>query len=355
MIRSFNDKYFAAMSLGCEEISLIAARWNKNGEYVAEAFCRSAAKGIRKGTITNASQATESIHQALKKLKDKAGKDIHEVYTAISSDTINIMHSSGMVLLSKYGREVSKRDIDRCVDIASAVKMPLDREPLHNLVRGFSIDAQKEIKNPLDIEGVKLKTNVSIVTVSSPVIRNISKCISLAGYVPAKFVFSGLASSYRVLSPEDMQEGVVLLDLCRDQTDAILFKGGIIEDCRVFSVGKDDILADFGNVNEDAISSIWERIESLDGWITCSRYIVISEGTLADGIIEVMEKYFSGRVEAGSCQGRQFEDLPQERMGYIGSLGVLDYLQQEKQKKRISGGPIKQAITKAMLFVDKYF
>jgi len=305
--------------------------------------------------VTDAAMATSSIAEVLNKLQDRTGKRIQDVYAGISSTSISVTSSFGVLLLSKYGREVSAGDIKKCVQIGSAVKMTLDREPLHRIVRGFSLDGEKEIKNPLNLEGVKLGVNVNILTVNSSALHNMSKCISHAGFIPAGFVCAGLASAYRVLSEKDKETGAALLDICGDLTEVMVFQRGTLSNCKVFSAGMDDILSEDGSIDTAGLAKLIPRIVSLPGWEKVRKAVVIGEGAFIDNLAESLGKSFAFPVTSGTCIVRVFENLPPERAGYIGSLGILDYLQEEKRKQCPGGNIIKRGFNRALGFIDKYF
>jgi len=348
-------KYFAVLDVGCEKIAAVAAGWCKNGDYRIEAFSYTPAAGFRKGTVTDISMATDSVAMALSRLRKKTHGRIHEVYTAISSSSVEIVPSSGVLLLSRYGREISERDIKKCVGIASTVKMPLDREALHRIIGGFSVDGERGIKDPLNLEAVKLGACVDLVTINSTTLRNISKCISQAGFIPAGFVFSGLAASYRVLGADDREEGAALLDICADAAELSIFHRGRLKSCRVFPKGARYLSARDGGIDRAALEKLAGEFAKTDGWEKARKTVVIGEGTLVDGLIESLETVLPVPVTAGMCASRPLEELLPERAAYVRSLGVLDHLQQERRRGKDHRNILKRAANRAINFIDKYF
>ena len=320
-----------------------------------EGFSRSHSKGFRKGTVTDVSMATDSIRQALNKLREKTGKNIHDVYAGVSSSSVGIIPSTGTLLVSKYGREISETDIAKCVEIGSSVKIPLDKEPLHRIVRGFTVDGEREIKNPINLEAVKLGVNMNILTVNSSVLHNMSKCISQAGFMSAGFVFLGIASSRRVLSDDDRQSGVALLDVGGELTEAMIFDKGVLSNCKVFSLGLSDVQMEDGSMDPDMSRDLVGKIASLAGWDKIRKVVVIGQGAFISEFIELLEKLFGLPASAGNCISKPFEDLPHERTGYIGTLGILDYLHEEKLKERSERNIAKRTFNKVLNFVDRYF
>ena len=347
--------HFAVMDAGYHGISLVSATWTRNGDYISDGFCRVGARGFRKGIVVDAAMATDSIAGALNRLREKTGKKIEDVYTAVSSSSIKLMPSSGSLLLSKYGREVTSRDVKRCVEIGSAAKIPLEKEPLHWIVRGFSLDGEDEIKNPRNLEGVKLESRVNILTIDSSIVKNMSKCISQAGFLPAGFVFTGLAAAHRVLSPEDKESGVALIDICRDITEVMIFTKGILDGCKVFNTGTGDIIRENGTLDGAKLEELVPKITTMPAWEKARKIIIVGGGALMHDMVELLETSFTIPVKAGVCISRPFEDLPPDRTGYIGSLGILDCLQQERQKDRLEGNLLKRGINRALSFIERYF
>ena len=196
-------KSFAIMDTGSKSVTALAVTWTRGGEYILEAFCRMSSRGIDRGTITDLGLATDCISDVLTELKKKAKRDIHDVYAGVSSPSVKLTKTAGTILLSKHGKEISERDVKKCIKVAAEIKNPINKEALHKLVRTFTLDGEAGIRDPLNLEGVKLEADVNVLTINSSVLWNISKCIANAGFVPAGFVFSGLASSHRVLNEED--------------------------------------------------------------------------------------------------------------------------------------------------------
>ena len=349
------SKYFAAINTGNTRIYAAGASWDRSGDYCLHGMVNIPSTGFRKGSVTDASAAADSLSRAMDKLREKTGRKIHDVYAGISSTSVGVVRSSGVLLLSRHGREVQERDIKRCVSIGSTIKVPLDREPLHRIVDGFSIDDEREIDNPLNLEGVKLAVKVNIVTVSSSSLNNMSKCIAQAGYLPAGFAFSGLASSYRVLTENDRRISAALVDMSEDLTEVMVYRRGVLAGCRVLPLGTSDIRKEAGEADQAELDKLVAGLISVPGWDRVSKIILVGEGILAENMIESLEKVFAFPVIAGTCMVRPFEELPPDRGGYISSLGLLDYLREQRQKKRRTGSLLKTAVDRGVSFLDRYF
>ncbi|MFH1847386.1 MAG: hypothetical protein ABH869_07530 [Candidatus Omnitrophota bacterium] len=348
-------RYFAVLDAGCQGINAVAAQWGKDSDYTIEGFCRGASKGFRKGRAIDVSMAVDSISGVLDILKGKTGKRIQDIYMGVTSVSIEVTPSSGILVLSKYGREVTLKDIARCKRIASTIKLPINREVLHGTVKGFYLDGEVNIKWPVNLEGVKLGVDMNVITVSSSVLSNLSKCISLAGYVPAGFIFSGFASACRVLDFEDKEEGTALIDISSDMTEILIFSEGLLADCKVFSSGTQDFCLKNDGINGNLIEELCSRITGLPYWQKVNKISLIGEGSLKDSLIETLEERFNIPISTGVCKVRPSEDLPADRMGYIGSLGVLDYLTEERRTTQTDRSIIPRGINAVMGFIDKYF
>ncbi len=349
------EKYVAVINAGRGEVSAVMARWRKNGSCVFEDFARVKSEAFSGGIISDVVQASGSISEVLNKLTEKTGKKASDVYAAVTSASIDRISSSGVVLLSKYGREVRQRDIARCIDIASTVKIPLDKEPLHKIAREFYIDSEKGIKNPMDLDGVKLGVDVNILTINSSVLNNMSKCIAHAGFVPAGFVFSGLASSYRFLNDEDKNMVTAIFNLHKNLTEIMLFDRGTLADCRVFSYGTDKYVSGNGIVERSVLENLYSEGTKLCEWEKVQKIIVAGSGALFEELIEFSEQFFNVPIVAGVCARKDYEELPPERAGYSAPLGVLDYLTSENQKNHICTGALKRFFSGTIKFIDKYF
>jgi len=349
------EKYFAVIDAGRSEVAAIMARRLKNGDCVFEALARVKSDAFNNGVVSDIVKASGSISEVLNKLIEKSGKKAQDVYAVVTSASVERISSSGMVLLSKYGREVRQRDISRCIDIASTVKIPLDKEPLHKIAREFYIDGEKGIKNPIDLEGVKLGVDVNILTINSSVLNNMSKCIAHAGFVPAGFIFSGLASSYRFLNDEDRNMVTAIVNTHKDLTEIMIFDQGTLADCRVFSYGTDEFVSKNGIIARSTLENLYSEAVKLYGWENVQKIIISGTGALFDELIETSEQFFNIPVVAGICARKDYEELPPERAEYSAPLGVLDYLTHENKKNHICTGSLKKLLSGAVKFIDKYF
>ncbi len=202
----------------------------------------SPSRGLRKGVVINIEATVESIQQAVTQAETMAGAPITSVFAAISGSHIKGFNSHGIVGIKN--REVSHQDIDRVIEAAKAVAIPLDREILHVLPQEFIIDEQDGIKEPLGISGVRLEAKVHIVTGAVASAQNIVKCANRCGLAVRDIVLASLASGRAVLSPEEQELGVCLIDIGGGTADLTVFHAGAVKYTSVVSVGGNHITND---------------------------------------------------------------------------------------------------------------
>ncbi len=199
-------------------------------------------KGLRKGVVVNIEATVASIKQAIDEAELMAGCEIATVYTGIAGGHIKGFNSHGIVAVKD--KEVREADIQRVIDAAKAVAIPLDREVIHVLPQEFVIDDQGGIKEPLGMAGVRLEAKVHIVTGAVSSAQNIAKCANRTGLNVADIVLQPLASAEAVLSEDEKELGVCLVDIGGGTTDMAIFSGGAIVHTAVIALGGNNLTSD---------------------------------------------------------------------------------------------------------------
>jgi cell division protein FtsA len=198
--------------------------------------------GLRKGVVINIEATVESINSALAQAEAMAGRPIKSVFASISGNHIQSFNSHGIVGIKE--REVGRLDIEKVIEAAKAVAIPLDREVLHVLPQEFIIDEQDGIKEPLGISGVRLEARVHIITGAIASAQNIVKCANRCGLSVSDIVLAPLATARAVLSEEEKELGVCLLDIGGGTTDLTVFHNGAIKHTAVLPIGGNHITND---------------------------------------------------------------------------------------------------------------
>jgi cell division protein FtsA len=201
-----------------------------------------ASEGLRKGVVINIEKTVHSIKEAIQEAETMAGCEISSVYAGIAGGHIKGFNSHGVIALKE--REVTKKDIERVIEAASAVAIPMDREVIHILTQEFIVDDQEDIIDPLGMSGVRLEAKIHIVTGAVTSAQNIIKCANRAGLDVYDIVLQSLASSEAVLTEEESNLGVALIDFGGGTTDMAVFSRGAIKHTSVLALGGDNLTYD---------------------------------------------------------------------------------------------------------------
>ena len=199
-------------------------------------------QGLRKGVVINIEATVNSLNKAIEAAGLMAGCEIHTVFTSISGGHIKAFNSHGIVAVKN--KEVGPRDLERVIDAAKAVAIPMDREVLHVLPQDYIIDDQDGIKEPLGMSGVRLEAKVHIVTGAVTSAQNIVKCCNRTGLSVAEIVLAPLSAAETVLSDEERELGVLLVDMGGGTTDMAVFHDGTVKHTAVIGIGGNHITND---------------------------------------------------------------------------------------------------------------
>ena len=199
-------------------------------------------EGLRKGVVINIEKTVNSIKEAVEEAETMAGCEISSVYAGIAGGHIKGFNSHGVIALKE--KEVTKKDLERVIEAASAVAIPMDREVIHVLTQEFIVDEQDGIIDPMGMSGVRLEAKIHIVTGAVTSAQNIIKCANRAGLDVCDIVLQSLASSEAVLTDEERNLGVALLDFGGGTTDLAVFARGTIKHTSVLALGGDNVTYD---------------------------------------------------------------------------------------------------------------
>ncbi|MCJ7773355.1 MAG: cell division protein FtsA [Desulfobacterales bacterium] len=198
--------------------------------------------GLRKGVVVNIESTVESIKKAVEEAELMAGCEISSVYTGIAGGHITGFNSRGIVAIK--GQEITEHDVQRVIDAARAVAIPMDREVIHVLPQEFIVDEQTGIQNPVGMAGVRLEAKIHIVTGAVTSAHNIVKCANRAGLDVCDIVLESLASGEAVLTVEEKELGTALVDLGGGTTDLAIFSGNNIRHTFVLALGGNNLTND---------------------------------------------------------------------------------------------------------------
>src|SRR5512147_1402312 len=229
-----------------------------------------ASSGLRKGVVINIESTVSSIKRAVEEAALMAGCEIHTVFAGISGGHIKSFNSHGIVAVKN--KEVAQRDLERVIDAAKAVAIPMDREVLHVLPQDYIIDDQDGIRDPLGMSGVRLEAKVHIVTGAVASAQNVIKCCNRAGLNVAEIVLAPLAAADAVLTDEERELGVVLVDVGGGTTDIAVYHDGTVKHTAVVPIGGNHITNDIAAGLRTAFNDA-ERLKQRYG---CARASMVS-------------------------------------------------------------------------------
>ena len=183
-------------------------------------------QGIKKAVVVDMDAATECVREAVRIASEQSGVEIKTVHIGVAGGHVECRKSFGATGIK--GREISTRDLDRVIESASSVYVPLDRDVLHVLPSDFIVDGQDGIVQPLGMSGVKLEVNVRVITAAHSAIENLIRCCERAGLQVMDTVLEPIASARAVVTEEEMNEGVLIVDMGGGTTDLALYKDGML-------------------------------------------------------------------------------------------------------------------------------
>ena len=239
--RDSND-LIVGLDVGTSKIVAIVAQLLPDGRYEIVGLGQHESRGLRKGVVVNIEHTVQSIQKALEEAELMADCKIRTVYTGIAGSHIRSFNSSGMVAIKD--KEVNEADVTRVIETAKAVNIPTDQQILHVLPQEFIIDGQEDIREPIGMSGVRLEVKVHIVTGAVSAVQNIVKCVRRCGLEVADLTLQPLASSNAVLTDDEKELGVALVDIGGGTTDIAIFTGGAIRHTAVIPIAGDQITND---------------------------------------------------------------------------------------------------------------
>lgn len=238
------DRTISSIDIGSSKITTLIATAGEEDLVNVLGVSTVPSRGLRKGQVVNIVDATASISQSLEAAERMAGTTIGTAFVSIGGNHITSLNSHGVVAVAEPEKEITAHDVSRVIDAAKAVQLPSSREVLHVLPRGYIVDGQEGIVDPVGMTGVRLEVDTHLVTGGSTAVRNHHKCVEDLGVDMGGIVFGGLASSYATLSDTERELGVVLVDIGGGTTDVAIFIEGALSYSSVIPIGAINITKD---------------------------------------------------------------------------------------------------------------
>ena len=343
--------------------------------------------GLRKGVVVDIDETVRSIEKAVEKAEKDSGCEIDAVYVGIAGGHIKSFNSDGSIPIKH--KEITKKDLERVIDVASAVAIPMDREIIQTIVQEYKVDDEEGIQNPIGMSGVRLGVRLHIITAAVTAAQNIIKCVNNAGLDVCDIILQAIASSDAVLKEDEKKGNVILIDLGGGTTDMAVFSKGAIRHTSVLPLGGNNLTYDLsvglktsqkeaeeikkkygcGSVSlvsedefveikgfnengtrkvsrkriaeileprvEEIFSLLYEDLIRAEVDVDLNCGVIITGGSaLLNGIVEVAERIFRVPARIGypkDVGGRS--EIAKEPM-YATALGLLMYGARERKKKR---------------------
>ena len=236
-----ND-YVVALDIGTSKVVCLIGQLTDSHAVEIVALGSYPSSGLKKGVVVNIDATTDAIQKSMDQAKNSFDGKLKNVYVGIAGNHIKSLNSHGIVGIKD--KEVTPFDIDRVIEAAQAVAIPSDQKVLHVLPQEFVIDDQDSIREPLGMSGVRLESHVHLVTCANNAIQNIEKCVKRCGITLDGFVLEQLASSYSVLSEDEKELGVCIVDIGGGTTDIAIFNSGSISFTGVIPIAGDQVTSD---------------------------------------------------------------------------------------------------------------
>lgn len=236
------NNLIVGLDIGTSKVVAIVGQIHNDGAIEIVGVGSHPSRGLKKGVVVNIEATVDAIQKAVEEAELMAGCQIHSVFAGIAGSHIRGMNSDGIVAIKD--REVTQTDIERVIDAAQAVAIPADQKVLHVIPQEYQIDEQDGIPEPLGMSGVRLEAKVHIVTCAVNAAQNIEKCVRRCGLEVEEIILEQLASGYAVLTEDEKDLGVCVIDIGGGTTDIAVFLGGAIRHTAVIPIAGDQVTSD---------------------------------------------------------------------------------------------------------------
>ncbi len=323
------EDLIVGLDIGTTKVCAIVGAFNETGSLEIIGVGTSPSRGLRRGVVINIESTVKSIQNAVESAELMSGREVHGVYTGIAGGHIEGINSRGVVAVTGKDREITKEDVDRVIDAAKAIVIPMDREVLHVIPQEFIVDQQGGIRNPVGMVGVRLEAEAHIITGAVSSAQNIVKCVNRAGFKVNDIVLEPLASSKSVLTADERELGVLLIDMGGGTTDVLVHIEGAPYHTEVLSIGGEQVTSDLSIMLKTPIE-VAEKIKKEHG---CC-YIP----TVEDDDGEVSIPGVGGRPPRG-IDRRKLAEIIQHRMAEIFGM-VREQIEKRGYLHLLGGGVV---------------
>lgn len=241
------ENIIVGLDIGTTKIAVVVARPDEYGQLNIVGVGTNPSQGLRRGVVINIADTVKSISKAIEQAELMSGHKINSVYAGIAGDHIRSMNSKGVITVSGKDQTIVQNDLDRVLDVAQSIALPMDREVIHVLPQEYIVDNQDGIKSPIGMSGKRLEGEVHIVTALSSSLQNIENCVRQAGCEVERVVLEPYASSLAVLNQDERDLGVAIIDIGGGTTDLAVYFDGSIRFTSVIGIGGQHVTNDLSH------------------------------------------------------------------------------------------------------------
>ena len=238
------EAVLVGIDVGTSKVCALIGEVSRDGRLTIMGHGTVPASGLKKGVVINIDQTIRSIADAVERAERLSGWKIDRAFVGVGGQHVESLNSPGQVAVTAHHREVTREDVNRAIEVARAVSIPSNREVLHVERRGFTVDGQEGVKDPLGMSALRLEVETHIVTASATAVQNLTKCVTAAGVKIDELVADSLASAEAVLSETEKELGVAVADIGAGTIDLALFQDGSPFHTRVLPVGGNNVTND---------------------------------------------------------------------------------------------------------------
>ena len=238
------ERIVAGLDIGSSKITTIIATLGAEGKVSVIGVSSVPSKGIKKGVVVDIDEAVEAIAASLESAERMAGYAVSSAYVLVNGTHISSLNSHGVVAVAHQEGEISPSDIARVTEAAQAISIPSSREIIHVIPRGFIVDSQDGIRDPVGMSGIRLEVETNIISGATTVMRNLVKCVQQVGVDVEDLVFGGIAASQAVMTDTEKELGAVLVDIGGGTINILVFEDGSPAYAAVLPIGGQNITND---------------------------------------------------------------------------------------------------------------
>ncbi|MHB1565564.1 MAG: cell division protein FtsA [Acidiferrobacter sp.] len=276
MAKKSDSRLVVGLDIGTSKVLAIVGEINDNDEVDIIGVGHQPSRGLKKGVVVNIESTVQSISRAVEEAELMAGCQIHSVFAGIAGSHINSVNSHGIVAIKN--KEVAEGDVQRVLEAAKALPIPADQKILHVLPQEYIIDRQEGVREPIGMSGVRLEAKVHIITGAVSAAQNIIKCVHRCGLEVDNIILEQLASSLSVLTEDEKELGVCLVDIGGGTTDISVFTQGAIRHTAVIPIAGDQVTNDIAV----ALRTPTQHAEDIKKKFGCAYGQIVE-----DGVVEV--------------------------------------------------------------------